>query len=190
MSDHVTVGNAKITNSSSVRNLGAWFDSSLTMHTHIAKICSSGFYYIHNIRRIRKYLSVETTKTLINDLVTSRLDYCNSLLYGSSNNLTDKLQRLQNCAARLISNTPKFSHITPVLYELHWLPVKARIHFKIILLTFKAIRGSAPIYLQNLLIRKRRNQHYLRSAEDGLLLERHRGKTLATLGDFIFFIFF
>ena len=139
-----------------MRNLGAWFDDQLTMAVHITKICSAASYHLHNIRRIRKYLSIDTAATLIHSfvssqprpqgrfLVSSRIDYCNSLLYGVHKCHIDKLQRLQNADARLVVMQGKFCHITPVLHQLHWLPVSFRINFIILLLTFKAIHESAP----------------------------------------------
>ena len=81
---------------------------------------------------------------MIHAFVSSRLDYCNSLLYGLPQVQIDKIQRVQNAAARLIFEQPKFCHITPVLSQLHWLPIKYRIEFKILLMTFKAIHGMAP----------------------------------------------
>ena len=106
-----------------VRNLGAWFDSMLSMETHINKVCSSGFYYLHNLRRIRRYLSQDCLVTLIHAFVTSRLDYCNSLMYGLPQCQISKLQRVQNAAARIALDLSKFCHIIPALRQLHWLPV-------------------------------------------------------------------
>ena len=83
--------------------------------------------------------------------ITTRLDFCNSLLYGLPNQLIQRLQSVQNSAARLISLTTKYEHISPILRELHWLPVQYRIHFKIILLTFKCFNNSAPAYLKDLI---------------------------------------
>ena len=101
--DSLVVGESVVPSScEAIKNLGAWFDSHFTMNTHILDTCKAGFYYLHIISRIRTFLSRETTETLIHAFVTSRLDYCNSLLYGLSNNLVYKLQRLQNSAARLI----------------------------------------------------------------------------------------
>ena len=82
---------------------------------------------------------------------TSRIDYCNSLLYGVSDYNISRLQRIQNCAARIITNTKKYDHITPVLRKLHWLPVRYRIQYKILLITYKAITGMAPDYLCSLI---------------------------------------
>ena len=92
---------------------------------------------------------------MIHAFITSRLDYCNSLLYGLANTGLAKLQRVQNAAARLVTSTRKYDHITPILCELHWLPVKFRIHFKIFLLTFKALHGMTPDYIRDLLNRDR-----------------------------------
>ena len=108
-------------------------------------------YFLYNIRRIRKYLSRRSTETLIHAFVSSRIDYCNSLLYGLSTYQLNKLQRAQNAAARLIFQKSKYYHVRPLLYNLHWLPVKFRIDFKILLLTYKAINGLAPFYLQELI---------------------------------------
>ena len=84
------------------RSLGCWFDSRLSMASHITKLCASSFYYIYNIRRIRKYLSRQSTEILVHAFITSCLDYCNGLLYGLPDCLLNKLQRVQNACARLI----------------------------------------------------------------------------------------
>lgn len=100
------------------------------MSTHIKNACSSAFFHIHNIRRIKKYLSLDSLRTIVHALTTSLLDYCNTLIYGLPNVQISELQRVQNAAARLIKDTPKFSHVTPALYELRWLPTAYRINFK------------------------------------------------------------
>ena len=88
-----------------------------------------------------------STETLIHAFVSSRVDYCNNLLYGLPAYQLNKLQRVQNAAARLIFQETKYCHVRPLLYNLHWLPVEFRIDFKILLLTYKAINGLAPFYL-------------------------------------------
>ena len=147
----IKVGDADIATVSSARNLGAWFNSYMGMATHISKTCSSAFYYLYNIRHIRKYLSKEHTEQLIHAFITSRLDYCNSLLYGIAEYQIKKLQRIMNASARLIYCAPKFCHITPILKELHWLPVRARIEFKLLLITYEVVKGLALKYLSELI---------------------------------------
>ena len=158
------------------------FDENMTLLPHINNTCKTAFYYIHNIRRIRKYLSVETTRTLVHAVVIGRLDYCNSLLYGLPMKSISKLQRVQNAAARLITNAPRYDHVTPVLRSLHWLPVKERVTFKILALSFKAIHGLAPDYIQSLVTLQRPSRYSL-SRNNERFLKPYGEKTLKTLGD-------
>ena len=146
----------------SVRNLGSWFDQNLSMI--INKMCKAASFHIYNIRRIRKYLNNDATQTLVHSIVIGRLDYCNSLLYKVPAVHMSKLQRIQNSAARLECSTPRFNHITPVLFSLHWLPVAYRIEFKILVLTFKAIYQLAPSYICNLVRLKEKCKYQLRSS--------------------------
>ena len=142
----IKVGGSEIKPSCQVKNLGSWLDPNLNMRHHTTNVCKAGSFYLHNIRRI-KYLSRDSLLTLVHAFITSRLDYVNALLYGLPKEQMAMLQRVQNAAARLIMDIGKYSHITPVLYELHWLPVLARMHFKILLLAFKAIHGLALTYI-------------------------------------------
>ena len=143
-----SVSDSAVAPAAMARNLGVLFDENMTLLPHI-NACKTAFYYIY-ITRIRKYLSVETTRTLLHAVVIGRLDYCDSLLYGLPMKSMSKLQRVQNAAARLITNTPRYDHITPVLRSLQWLPVKERVTFEILTLSFKAIHGLAPDYIQRL----------------------------------------
>ena len=111
----------------------------------------SAFYYLRKIILIHKYLTVDAAQLLVHALVTSKLDYCNSLLYGLPKYLIKQLQRVQNAAARVVTVSPKFCHITPVLKNLHWLPIDLRIEFKILTITYKALYGLAPTYIKDLL---------------------------------------
>ena len=123
----IRVGDSDIHPVPIARNHVSWFDSRLSMATHITKICASSFYYIYDIRRIRhvrKYRTQQSTETLIHAFITSRLDYCNGLLYGLPDCLLNKLQWVQNACARLIFKEQKFCRVTPLIYELHWLPIK------------------------------------------------------------------
>ena len=103
------------------------------------------------IGHIRQYLTIDATKSLVNSLVTSHIDYCNSLLNGIPKTTLNKLQNVQNTAARLITRTSRGSHITPVLKDLHWPPIQYRIQFKILVITYKVLQGQSPLYVRNLL---------------------------------------
>ena len=153
------------------------------MAVHITKICSAAFYQLHNIRRIRKYLLMDTAATLSYSFVSSRIDYCNSLLYRALKRHIDKLQRVQNAAASLVVMQGKFCHITPVLYQLHCLPVSFCFNFKILLLTLKGILVLAPSYINDLFKINPFNSTYRLRSNDGILLSHPSFKTLTTLSD-------
>ena len=159
----LTIGNAVISPSSSCRNLGVMFDEHATMDHQISNICRSTHFHLRNINSIRSLLTDKATTQLIHSLVTSRIDYCNSLLYGLPSNKLSKLQRVQNIACRIVCRTPRAAHITPLLREEHWLPVCQRIRYKILLLTYKAIHNTAPLYICNLVTLHKPNRN-LRSA--------------------------
>ena len=175
----ITVGDTVVEAKSVVRNLGSWFDRNLDMSSHISKQCASAFYHLHNISRIRRFLSTDTTKALVHAYV----DYCNSLLYGLPASHLNKVQRVLNAAARLVCRAPRYCRITPLLYELHWLPVRQRISFKILLFVFKAVHGFATTYLRELVSIKRSGNYNLRSSSDGLLLKTPTYRSRVTLGD-------
>ena len=153
------------------------------MDTHITSIRKSAFFRLYNIRRIRKYLSSDCAQILVNAFITSRLDFCNSLLYGVPGNQLQKLQRVQNAAARVICKISRYEHITPSLYNLHWLPVSYRIQFKILLLVYKIVNGLAPLYLSEPIELKTPGGYNLRSNLDTLLLKHPAFKRRTTLGD-------
>ncbi len=123
----------------------------MRLEQHITNLCRSAYHQLHNIYRIRKYLTDNAAKSLVHAFVTSRIDYCNSLLFGTLKHLLDRLQRVLNTAARLVTGSPRSSHITPVLQELSWLPVSHGKQFKLALLTFKAFYGLASVYVTHLL---------------------------------------
>ena len=158
-----------ITKSRCVRNLGTWFNDTFDMSQFVTTLCSASFFQLHNIRRIRKYLTQEAAATLVHSFVTCRIDYCNSLLSGLPDYQLAKLQRVQNSAARLVYRESKFCHITPLLKKLHWLPIMYRIRFKIALLTYKAISGLAPSYITDLNSIKTGVNYSLRSGNELLL---------------------
>ena len=115
---------------------------------NVTKAC---FAELSKMYRVRKCVTEVAAKTMVHALITSRLDYCNALLYRIPDYLLNKLWCVQKSAARLISNTRKYDHISPIMEKLHWLPVWQRIDYKILLLAFKALNGLAPIYLTDLL---------------------------------------
>lgn len=148
---HIELDHATLSPAPFVKNLGVIQDCNLTMEKHVNNLSRSCYYQIRNIGKIRKCLTTDACRTLVQANVTSRLDYANSLLYGLPDTLLCKLQRVQNAAARLITRTQRRDHITPVLMELHWLPVEQRLAYKILLYTFKATKGDAPSYIGDLL---------------------------------------
>ena len=123
----------------------------MNLEEHIGNICKASYLQLRNIRSIRNVISKENLITVVHAFITSRLDYCNSLLYGLPDRQLDKLQRIQNIAARIVSGTNKYDHIPPVLKALHWLPIQYRVRYKINLLTFRALSGEAPPYLIEML---------------------------------------
>ncbi|XP_044183836.1 uncharacterized protein LOC122964347 [Acropora millepora] len=144
-------GNNTISVTKEARNLGVMFDENLTSMSQINLICKKAMLAIRSIGRIKKYLSKDHIACVVNAFVIPHLDYCNSVLYGLPKSQLDKLQRIQNVAARLVKGVRKQDHITPTLKALHWLPVEKRIIFKILLMTYKTLNGLAPSYLTTLI---------------------------------------
>ena len=150
------------------KNLGITMDNTLQLKDHVNNIVSAASFAIYKIGQLSNYLDRKSTERLVYAFVTSRLDYCNSLLYGLPSNHISKLQRIQNSAARLVTRSKKHDHITPILRELHWLPVHYRINYKIALLTFKSLHGMAPDYISSL-ITKYSPSRCLRSSSEFFL---------------------
>ncbi|XP_077938224.1 uncharacterized protein LOC144383653 [Gasterosteus aculeatus] len=146
----VNFGNSVLTPTLTAKNLGVTLDSQLSLTPNITATTRSCRYTLYNIRRIRPLLTQKAAQVLIQALVISRLDYCNPLLAGLPATAIRPLQLIQNAAARLVFNLPKFSHTTPLLRSLHWLPVAARIQFKTLVLTYHAVNGSGPAYIQDM----------------------------------------
>ena len=166
---HVNVGSATVIEKQSVRNLGVVFDSQLTMQAQVNSICKACYFHLKNIKCIRNYLSKSATSCLVHALISSRLDYCNSLLSGIPSKMIQQLQHIQNAAARVVSGVGRREHITPVLFSLHWLPVEYRIKYKVLLIIYKALNGLAPLYIKELLEQYVPRRSNMRS-EDKLLL--------------------
>ncbi len=150
--DSIKVGDTSVLAVDNVRDLGAYLDKHMSMESHIDAKCKAAFKQLYNLRRIRKYLTREAIETLVHSFIFSHIDYCNGLLYGLPKYQTNKLQRIQNMAAKLIFQQPKFSHVTPLLTELHWLRVEDRIKFKLLILTFKGVHKIAPSYICDMFV--------------------------------------
>lgn len=145
-----------------VKNLGMICDSALKFDKQVNEIAKTSFFKLRMISRIKPFLSHKNLEKIIHAFITSRIDYCNSLYYGAQNKVLDRLQMVQNAAARLLTGTRKFDHITPVLKALHWLPVTFRIQFKMLLFVFKSLHGLAPSYIADL-IQEQKSMRSLRS---------------------------
>ena len=169
--DSIHVGTCDILPASTAKNLGATFDEHMTLRPHISALVKSCNWQLRRIGQIRKFLNREASERLIHAFVTSRLDNGNALLYGLPDYQIARLQRVHNTAARVLTLTKKYEHITPILRELHWLPVKQRIIFKIVTLTFKCLDGTAPSYLSDLLTPYNPSRS-LRSSQSLLLIEK------------------
>ena len=162
------IGETDVANHHPVRNLGVLEDPQLTMTSQVHAVCKSAFYQLRNIARIRCYLTNSAAKTMVHALVMSRLDYGNALCYGMSKGNMEKLQRVQNAAARLVTRKRRSAHITPILFDLHWLPIEYRVMFKILVQVFRALNGQAPVYMCDML-HQYKPQRTLRSTDQSLL---------------------
>ena len=149
---NIRIGDDIIIPSVKVRNLGVIMDNKATMSAHVSNLCRSASFALYKIGKIRNILDQSTTEKLVHAFVTSRLDYCNSLLFGLPAYEIRKVQLIQNSAARLITRTKKHENITPVLKALHWLPIQQRIEFKLLCFVFKILHGMTPAYLNDLLL--------------------------------------
>ena len=130
-------------------NIGVMLDSNASMEAHVLSVCKSSFIHIRNLSRIKKFVDSSSLECRVRAFITTKLDYCNSLLCVAPSTLINKLQRIQNIVARIITGHGSFEHITPVvLKSLHWLPVQQRIKFKTLVLVYKAVNNLAPVYVQ------------------------------------------
>jgi hypothetical protein len=167
-----------------VNNLGVYLDSELTLERQVSKLCQVCYFHLRRLRTVRRSLSKECLRTLVHAFVTSRVDHCNSLLYGSYSYLLDRLQSVLNSAARLVLNIAKFSGISAAIRdELHWLPIRKRIEFKIVLLVRHCLVGAAPEYLIELCrpVSSAAGRQSLRSASRGdLIIPRFRLRTFGS----------
>ena len=164
----VKVAGCEIEPSESIRSLGVTLDNTLSFDRHVGAVCKSASFHIRALRHIRPTLTTDMAKNIGSAIVGSRLDFCNSLLHGISTKNIKRLQRVQNMLARVVTGKGKYEHITPILRELHWLPIVQRIDFKIATIVFKTTKSSQPEYLADML-RGYKAARDLRSARMDLL---------------------
>ena len=150
--DTILISDARIQPSSTIKSLGVTLDQQLSFDQQVDKVCKACYFHIRALRHVRPSLPDDVTRTVACSIVNSRLDYCNSLLSGTSVSNLAKLQRVQNTLARVVLRRGKYDHISSALTELHWLPVKQRITFKLCTLAFNIKRTNQPSYLRQLLI--------------------------------------
>ena len=180
----IKVGDSTVLTSPHVKNQGVIFDSHLSMEQQVSALCKSCGHQIHMIGKIVKFLTPRATEQLVYSFVTSRLNNCISLLFGLPDKLIHRLQLLQHRAARLITHNKEHDHITPVMKSLHWLPVRSRVIFKILLLVYKSINGLAPGYLSELIKPYAPESNQLSGMRNRLIEPRTR---IVTFGDRAFY---
>ena len=133
-----------------IRDLGVIFDQILNLRSHVNSICKSSFLALRNIRGVRKCLLRDQLERLIHALISSRIHYCNSLLYGLPSCHIDKVQTIQNTAPPFLAGAKPRESITPIEKHLHWVLVIKRCEFKILLIKYKKLHIMAPSYVINL----------------------------------------
>ena len=146
----LNIGDKIVQTNPFVRNLGVYMDTHLAMDEQVSRICKSTWYHIRRVGQLRKYLDKPAIEKLIHAVISSRLDYANSQLFRVPATQLSRLQRIQNTAARIVHRVSKFTPITPILEELHWLPIN-RINYKLLILVFRAIKTGTPGYINSML---------------------------------------
>ena len=151
--ESISVAGSPIKLQTSIKNLGVYLDSRLSFDKQVSETCKASYFHFRALRHIQSSLTAEAAKTVATAIVGSRLDYCNSLLAGTSVSNLSRLQLVPNTLARVVAQKSRFDHITPVLSELHWLPVRHRINFKIAAITHRVLQSQQPSYLAALIPR-------------------------------------
>ena len=181
----ITIGNAQIRFKKYVKNLGFTLDCHLIKNAHVSNIALTCYFELRRLASIRRFLTSTATATLVSAFVLSRIDYCNSLLFGSTHfhDVTSHLQRIQNYAARVILRLPMSSCIIIHIKSLHWLPVKVRSTYKIACLCYHCHSSTAPSYVTDMLHRKPLHTRNTRSSSYTIPLLNRPAHSKATLGD-------
>ena len=179
----ITIGNAQIPFKQYVKNFGSTLDCHLTMNAHVSNIAQTCYFELRRLASIRRFLTNTAIATLVSAFVLSRIDYCNSLLFGSTHDVTSDLQRIQSYAARVILRLPKSSSIAMHLKSLHWLPVKVRSTYKIACLCYHCHSSTTPSYVTDMLHIKPLHTRNTRSSSYAMPLLNRPAHSKATLGD-------
>ncbi|KAF7245646.1 putative RNA-directed DNA polymerase from transposon BS [Varanus komodoensis] len=153
-----------------VRSLRVLLNPELTLEAQVLAVARSAFLQLRLIHQLHPYLEDNCLVTVTHALVTSWLDFCNMLYVGLPLKTVRILQMVQNRAVRLLTGTGRYSHITPVLHQLHWFPIEVRAQFKVLIITYKALNSLGPGYLKEHL-RPYLPARPLRSAAEALLRE-------------------
>jgi hypothetical protein len=164
----ISVAGSDITFSVKLKSLGVTIDQTLSFDQHVQNIVKTSNYHIKALRHIRPFLDKSVANTVACSIVNTRLDYCNSLLYGTSKINVKKLQRVQNTLARVVSSAGRRDSTTAILKDLHWLPIEQRIKYKVSLLTHKVLQDEQPKYLSELVV-KHQPARVLRSSSQNRL---------------------
>ena len=157
--------------------MGVIFDKSMCFSSHVKSVVRSCFFHLRNIAKIRSVVSKKEMEMLIHAFISSRLDFCNVLYTCLNKSSMDKLQVVQNAAARLLNKTNRRTHITPILKALHWLPISFRVQFKILTIIYRALHDQAPSYIQDILHVYTSGRSLRSSGQDLLTVPRTRFKT-------------
>ena len=178
-----TIGNVQIPFKQYVKKFGFTLDCHLTMNAHVSNIARTCYFELRRLAYIRRFLTSTATATLVSAFDLSRIDYCNSLLFGPTHDVTSHLQQIQSFAARVILRLPKSSTITTHIKSLHWLPVKVRSTYKIACLCYHGHNSTAPSYVADMLHLKLLHTRNTRSSSYTMPLLNRPAHSKATLGD-------
>ena len=179
----INIGNVQIPLKQYVKNFGFTLDCHLTMNAHVSNIARTCYFELHRLASIHRFLTCTATATLASAFALSRIDYCNSLLFGSTHDVTSHLQQILNYAARVILRLPKSSNITTHLKSLHWLAVKVRSTYKIACLCYHCHSSTAPSYVTDTQQKKPSHTRNTRSSSYTMPLLNRPAHSKATLGD-------
>ena len=179
----ITIGNAQILFKMSVKNLGFTLECHLIMNAHVSNIARTCYFELRCLASIHRFLTSTATATLVYAFVLSRIDYYNSLLFGSTHDVTSHLQRIQNYAARVILHLPMSSSTTIHFKSLHWIPVKVRSTYKIACLCYHCHGSTAPSCVTGMLHRKPLHTLDTCSSSYSMSLLNRPAHSKATLGD-------